>query len=187
MEDFFDDDFFHMHHVEEQHQAEYYNQRLHDYFHSQAEMENQQGNSSNEDNGYDADDDDAQEEEPHQDEEAEGARASREMTVDEKRLIVDDILLNMEGVSLPKGYLSNLVRKHNVHKSITTTWFQVIKQHLLEGNVIDVLGFFLICTYPSRGRVRPAGDRSIMQHSNGLVTCKTTDPGAAEVRLRRSS
>ena len=58
--------------------------------------------------------------------------------MEQKRAIVDEIMLHMEGDSLPRGFLANLARKHSVHKSTTTRWFQVIKQSLAEGIVVDV-------------------------------------------------
>ncbi|XP_021751019.1 uncharacterized protein LOC110716683 [Chenopodium quinoa] len=60
------------------------------------------------------------------------------MNVDEKRALVDEIMLHMEGDSLPRGFLANLARKHSVHKSTTIRWFKVIKQSLAEGIVVDV-------------------------------------------------
>ncbi|XP_021771687.1 uncharacterized protein LOC110735806 [Chenopodium quinoa] len=60
------------------------------------------------------------------------------MSVEEKRQLVDEILLNMEGDSLARGFLSNLARKYHVHISTTTRWFQVIKNHIEEGLVVDV-------------------------------------------------
>ncbi|XP_021725280.1 uncharacterized protein LOC110692552 [Chenopodium quinoa] len=65
-------------------------------------------------------------------------RQSREMTVEEKRQLVDEIMLNMEGDYFPRGFLSSLARKHHVHRSTTTRWFKVIKQHMLDGNSVDV-------------------------------------------------
>ncbi|XP_021758504.1 uncharacterized protein LOC110723454 [Chenopodium quinoa] len=60
------------------------------------------------------------------------------MNVEEKRALVDEIMLHMEGDSLPRGFLANLARKHSVHKSTTTRSFKVIKQSLAEGTVVDV-------------------------------------------------
>ncbi|XP_021749384.1 uncharacterized protein LOC110715117 [Chenopodium quinoa] len=90
-------------------------------------------NNSQEEAGYEGDDD----------AEENGAgqvygRQSREMTVQEKRQLVDEVMLNMEGDSVPRGFISKLARKHHVHRSTTTRWFQVIKQHILEGHALDV-------------------------------------------------
>ncbi|XP_021766276.1 uncharacterized protein LOC110730758 [Chenopodium quinoa] len=60
------------------------------------------------------------------------------MTVEKKRQIVDEIMLNMEGDSLPRGFSSSLARKHHVHRSTKTRWFKVIKQYMLDGNAVDV-------------------------------------------------
>ncbi|XP_021719323.1 uncharacterized protein LOC110686996 [Chenopodium quinoa] len=60
------------------------------------------------------------------------------MTVEQKRAIVEEIMLHMEGDSLPRGFLANLARKHSVHKSTTIRWFQVIKHSLAQGIVVDV-------------------------------------------------
>ncbi|XP_021742829.1 uncharacterized protein LOC110708912 [Chenopodium quinoa] len=98
-----------------------------------AEYSDDNNSSSDEEDGYDADDDVEQ-----QDAEHVYGRQQREMTVEEKRNLVDEIMLNMEGDSLPRGFLSNLARKHYVHRSTTTRWFKVIKQHMLEGNGVDV-------------------------------------------------
>ncbi|XP_021762904.1 uncharacterized protein LOC110727635 [Chenopodium quinoa] len=65
-------------------------------------------------------------------------RHNRELNIHEKRSIVDDIMLNMEGDSLPRGVLSALARKHGVHRSTTIRWFQEIKKHIQQGDVVDV-------------------------------------------------
>ncbi|XP_021722760.1 uncharacterized protein LOC110690242, partial [Chenopodium quinoa] len=99
---------------------------------SDSEHEQQQNDQGNDGDGYDADDDANQEELQH------NCRATRKMTVEQKRAIVEEIMLHMERDSLPRGFLANLARKHSVHKSTTTRWFQVIKQSLAEGIVVDV-------------------------------------------------
>ncbi|XP_021775169.1 uncharacterized protein LOC110739022 [Chenopodium quinoa] len=78
-----------------------------------------ENNNSEEEGGYDGDDDDEVHGPLHMYD-----RQSREMTVEEKRHLVDEIMLNMEGDSLPRGFLSSLARKHHVHRSTTTRWFK---------------------------------------------------------------
>ena len=103
-------------------------------WHHFTDEETQDENSNSEqEGGYDGDDDGEVHGPLHM-----YGRQSREMTVEEKRQLVDEIMLNMEGDSLPRGFLSSLARKHHVHRSTTTRWFKVIKQHILEGNVVDV-------------------------------------------------
>ncbi|XP_021735669.1 uncharacterized protein LOC110702271 [Chenopodium quinoa] len=73
-----------------------------------------------------------------QNQEEHNARQNRELNINEKRQIVDDILIHMEGDSLPCGMLSSLARKHGVHRSTTGRWFQEIKKHIQLGDVVDV-------------------------------------------------
>ncbi|XP_021747712.1 uncharacterized protein LOC110713571 [Chenopodium quinoa] len=141
--EFFESDCFGMHRLyeEEQQHWDYYNMGLHDEtYHDESDITNQEVQNENSDIGYDADDDDAQTGEEQEDgtpQEQQGhRRANREMSLDEKRQL-DEILVNMEGDSLPFGFLSKLAKKHKVHISTTTRWFQVIKKHLGEGIVID--------------------------------------------------
>ncbi|XP_021742952.1 uncharacterized protein LOC110709051 [Chenopodium quinoa] len=89
--------------------------------------------------GYDADVDETQTEtEGTLIQEGHGRRPNIELTLEEKRQLVDEILVNMEGDSLSFGFLSKMARKHNIHRSTTTRWFQVIKNHLGEETAIDV-------------------------------------------------
>ncbi|XP_021759192.1 uncharacterized protein LOC110724104 [Chenopodium quinoa] len=99
---------------------------------SDSDHEQEQYHEGNDADGYDADDD------ANQEELQQNCRPTREMTVEQKRAIVEEIMLHMEGDSLPRGFLANLARKYSVHKSTTTRWFQVIKHSLAQGIVVDV-------------------------------------------------
>ncbi|XP_021729832.1 uncharacterized protein LOC110696804 [Chenopodium quinoa] len=134
--EFFESDCFGMHQLyeDEQRQWDYYSMGLHDSVHDESELETEQQNGEHADGGYDVDVDEIHIEiEGTPIEEGHGRRANRELTLEEKRQLVDEILVNMEGDLLPFGFLSKMARKHNVHRSTTTRWFQVIKKHLGEG------------------------------------------------------
>ncbi|XP_021715297.1 uncharacterized protein LOC110683258 [Chenopodium quinoa] len=77
--------------------------------------------------GYEGDDD------ANIDEAQPQNRVNKELTVEQKRNLVDEIMLHMEGDSLPRGFLANLARKHSVYKSTTTRYFKFIKQSLAQG------------------------------------------------------
>ncbi|XP_021742833.1 uncharacterized protein LOC110708916 [Chenopodium quinoa] len=65
-------------------------------------------------------------------------RQSRELNIQEKRQIVNDILLNMVGDTLPRGMLTSLAKKHHVHRSTTCRWLKEIKTHMQLGEAVDV-------------------------------------------------
>ncbi|XP_021763641.1 uncharacterized protein LOC110728273 [Chenopodium quinoa] len=44
----------------------------------------------------------------------------------------------MVGDTLPRGMLTSLAKKHHVHKSTTSRWLKIVKQHMQLGEVVDV-------------------------------------------------
>ncbi|XP_021752459.1 uncharacterized protein LOC110717965 [Chenopodium quinoa] len=65
-------------------------------------------------------------------------KGRKQLTVSQKRELVDAFLLKQEGGTLPRGYLSQQARKFNVHRSTIQRLFTDIKSQMAVGNVIDV-------------------------------------------------
>ncbi|XP_021749085.1 uncharacterized protein LOC110714841 [Chenopodium quinoa] len=91
---------------------------------------------------YDADADSSEEEQDNNSEEDEvpqqQATSRHQLTVQTKRKMVDDILLNMHAGELKRGFLSDMGRRYGVHRSTTLRLWKFVKQSIAEGNVIDV-------------------------------------------------
>ncbi|XP_021730438.1 uncharacterized protein LOC110697364 [Chenopodium quinoa] len=65
-------------------------------------------------------------------------KGRKQLTVSEKRELIDAFLLKLEGGELPKGYLSQQGSNFNVHRSTIQRLFIDIKSQMAVGNVIDV-------------------------------------------------
>lgn len=65
-------------------------------------------------------------------------KGRKQLTVFQKRELVDAYLLKLEGGELPRGYVSQQAKKFNVHRSTILRLFTDIKAQLEKGNVIDV-------------------------------------------------
>ncbi|XP_021753782.1 uncharacterized protein LOC110719188 [Chenopodium quinoa] len=71
--------------------------------------------------------------------EAEAQPTSRkQLTVQQKRQIVDDFLLHMHGGELPRRCLLQMAKKYGIHISTSMRVLQFVKQSIAQGNVIDV-------------------------------------------------
>ncbi|XP_021726144.1 uncharacterized protein LOC110693295 [Chenopodium quinoa] len=91
--------------------------------------------STDDDNMDDETTGDSSEEEQH----AKAQPTSRkQLTVQQKRQMVDDYLLHMHGGELPRGCLSQMARKYGIHRSTLLRVWQFVKQSIAQGNVIDV-------------------------------------------------
>ncbi|XP_021743059.1 uncharacterized protein LOC110709148 [Chenopodium quinoa] len=62
----------------------------------------------------------------------------RDLTIEQKRQIVDVILLKMQGGDLPRGFLSQQARQHDIHRSTMSRLYVDIKKQMAQGNIIDV-------------------------------------------------
>ncbi|XP_021773627.1 uncharacterized protein LOC110737598 [Chenopodium quinoa] len=65
-------------------------------------------------------------------------KGRKQLTVFQKKELVDAYLLKLEGGELPRGYLSQQAKKFNVHRLTILRLFTDIKAQLAKGNVIDV-------------------------------------------------
>ncbi|XP_021740067.1 uncharacterized protein LOC110706452 [Chenopodium quinoa] len=62
----------------------------------------------------------------------------KQLTMYQRREIVDAMLVKMQDGTLPRGYKMQLSTQFRVHKSTITRIFTDIKQQMEEGNMIDV-------------------------------------------------
>ncbi|XP_021762664.1 uncharacterized protein LOC110727410 [Chenopodium quinoa] len=62
----------------------------------------------------------------------------KQLTLQQRRKIVDAILVKMNNGTLPRGHMKQLSSEFNVHKSIITRIFTDIKRQLALGDLIDV-------------------------------------------------
>ncbi|XP_021774239.1 uncharacterized protein LOC110738172 [Chenopodium quinoa] len=65
-------------------------------------------------------------------------RAKKELTVSQKRQIVDDFLLQHQCGEIPRGFLTKQAIKFQVHRSTIHRLIKDIKTQMAVGNVIDV-------------------------------------------------
>ncbi|XP_021741318.1 uncharacterized protein LOC110707598 [Chenopodium quinoa] len=62
----------------------------------------------------------------------------KQLTLQQRRKIVDAILVKMNNGTLPRGHMKQLSSEFNVHKSTITRIFTAIKRQLALGDLIDV-------------------------------------------------
>ncbi|XP_021775181.1 uncharacterized protein LOC110739035 [Chenopodium quinoa] len=67
-----------------------------------------------------------------------GLVCRKQLTLQQRRKIVDAILLKMSNGTLPRGHMKQLASEFNVHKSTITRIFSDIKKQLATGDLIDV-------------------------------------------------
>ncbi|XP_021717683.1 uncharacterized protein LOC110685465 [Chenopodium quinoa] len=65
-------------------------------------------------------------------------KSRKQLTVMQKREMVDAILLKLDGEDFPRGFLSQIAINFNIHRSTTLRLFTKIKKQMAQGNVIDV-------------------------------------------------
>ncbi|XP_021776080.1 uncharacterized protein LOC110739907 [Chenopodium quinoa] len=65
-------------------------------------------------------------------------RQRKQLTMKQRREIVDSMLVNMHQGNLPRGHLKHLAVNYNVHKSSITRIFSDIKKQMAQGSLIDV-------------------------------------------------
>ncbi|XP_021752512.1 uncharacterized protein LOC110718019 [Chenopodium quinoa] len=82
--------------------------------------------------------DDANQESQHETDHGTQGASRKQLTMQQRRQIVDATLLTMQDGQLPKGHRKQLSIQFRVHKSTITRIFIDIKKQMPQGNMIDV-------------------------------------------------